>query len=240
MAGRDDCCWLLAMCCLSPAPVSGSTPAALALAPLHAVTDLGRSLTGALDVSTPQTGYVTSYGSMVVKNPLVGGSAAAGKPLTAPAAPEGRPKVVRREAGEPSPWWGTAPLAAPRSPRRCPPPSPHWQAPRGIPAPFDGLTTYKRCHGDYLEDPVARLPEGKADFTARGSTAELSFGTTRGTRHIPGYAGHVAAHPSNPAGDAPRTYAKEDMCKGPALDQYLRGHLPGYGGFRPQVGGGEM
>jgi len=165
------------------------------------VSQHGRAVTGALDVQVPQVGMVTTYGSMTVKNPLVGGSAAPGRPPSEPLRPTPRPHV----------------------------------APRGLPPAFDGKTAYRQYYGQFLEDPSERLATGKLDYTLRASTAELNRGTTRANRHIPGYAGHVAVHPRNQVTDEPRAYAKEDMCKGPSLDQYLRGAMPGYGGFKPQA-----
>lgn len=100
---------------------------------------------------------------------------------------------------------------------------------------LDGTSSYHKYFGTYLEDPSSRLATGKHDYTIKAATAELNRGTTRACKHIPGYAGHIAAHPSNKMTDTIRPMAKVDMCSGPSLDQYMRGDLPGYAGFKPQV-----
>ena len=159
----------------------------------------GRSLTGSLQAPTPQVGFVTTYGSMVVKEPKTGGLAAAGKPLLPSEVP-----APRAGAGM-----------------------------RGLPVPMPSQTSYRRDFGGFQADPMARMPTSNMELTAHASTLELNAGAPASCRHIPGYAGHIPTLPSKAKGDSLRESMKVEMCHGPVVDQYSRGSLPGYGGFRP-------
>lgn len=57
---------------------------------------LGRSLPMVSESRGRKPGYITSYGSMTVKNPLIGGGAAAGQPFTRASPPPLRPTVEPR------------------------------------------------------------------------------------------------------------------------------------------------
>ncbi|CAG9467888.1 unnamed protein product [Pedinophyceae sp. YPF-701] len=144
--------------------------------------------------------YVTTYASMTVKNPLVGGAAAAGRPRSRAPPPEPRPTV----------------------------------APREVAATFSAQSSYKEHHGEFMEDPMSRMPAGKQDYTLRSSTRALNAGTSRGSRHIPGYAGHISQN--GVSGVDPRPDGKAGVLLH-QLDQYSRDWLPGYGGHRPQAPG---
>ena len=78
-----------------------------------------------------------------------------------------------------------------------------------------------------------------AGITQRSSTNELGLGTTRVTRHVPGYSGFIAEAPHNidalsaSDGVVARTDEKKRMLLA-SVDQYYRGVVPGYTGWRPQ------
>jgi len=110
-------------------------------------------------------------------------------------------------------------------------------------ARFEGASSYSR---DFVGDPMARLPAGggpRDACTLGATTADLNLGTTRGCLHVPGYTGFVPAAASNVAartqgaGAAPRAGLKQSMLLS-GLDQYGRGRLPHYTGYKPKGGGG--
>ena len=78
-----------------------------------------------------------------------------------------------------------------------------------------------------------------AGITQRSSTNELGMGTTRVTRHVPGYSGFIAEAPHNmdalsaSDGVAVRPDEKKTMLLA-SVDQYSRDVVPGYTGWRPQ------
>mmetsp|Transcript_10246 Transcript_10246/g.25089 ORF Transcript_10246/g.25089 Transcript_10246/m.25089 type:complete len:439 (-) Transcript_10246:230-1546(-) len=161
-------------------------------------------------------GYTSEYDRMVVKDPLTGGLVAAGSP--------------RR--GE-SVGAATARTAMEKGPRRM-------RVTRVTEPRFDGTTVYAANYGDYGSDPLARSATNETGITQCASTGEFNLGTTRATRHVPGYSGFInKAHYNSTAvaaagGELSRPAEKDSMLLS-ALDQFSRGSVPQYGGFRPQV-----
>jgi len=165
---------------------------------------------------TEPLGYVSTYTSMVVKDPKTGGLVAAGSE---------RPATV---AG-----GGAAVLEANGRPRDK-------VLKRSQTAVFHGETLYMRNMGTYGSDPISRSAKSEAEITKSCTTAEFNEGTTRKTMQIPGYSGFIPA--SNQNGTAlvqaecynPRASLKDSMLLS-ALDQHARDQVPRYCGFRPQV-----
>ena len=163
---------------------------------------------GGLNALESTTGYVSNYTAMVVKDPKVGGVHAAGHDLsmTAPATFD-RYKVERK----------------------------------GLKPRFDSGTLYAQSYGEYGSDPLAIAAGSAADMTATATTRTLNLGTTRGgVKHIPGYAGFMERSGHNPravehsGGEVLREDAKTNAQFYSALDQYSRGMVPGYVGYRTQ------
>ena len=111
-------------------------------------------------------------------------------------------------------------------------------------ARFDGTSSQVTHYGKYGSNPLARGAGGNnmgigAGITQRSSTNELGLGTTRVTRHVPGYSGFIAEAPHNidalsaSDGVVARTDEKKRMLLA-SVDQYSRGVVPGYTGWRPQ------
>ena len=111
-------------------------------------------------------------------------------------------------------------------------------------ARFDGTSSQVTHYGTYGSNPLARGAGGNnmgigAGITQRSSTNELGLGTTRVTRHVPGYSGFIAEAPHNidalsaSDGVVARTDEKKRMLLA-SVDQYSRGVVPGYTGWRPQ------
>ncbi|KAK3233427.1 hypothetical protein CYMTET_56273 [Cymbomonas tetramitiformis] len=160
-----------------------------------------------------ELGFYSEYTSMVVREPQVGGPAAAGNLRSrslphSPAAggPDGRRKVIQRTLNP----------------------------------PFNGLTTYAQNHGAYGSDPLSNSAKHESEISKRASTAELQKGTVKNTSQIPGYSGFVpeAQHNSHAIthalGQDNRPLAKDKMllC---SLDQYSRHTVPGLCAFRQQA-----
>ena len=120
-------------------------------------------------------------------------------------------------------------------------PATRMDAAGAAPARLDDVSRYER---DFGADPLARAPPPNAagigaGLSQRATTSDLNLGTTRATRHVPGYAGFVAAAPHNHAaldhsdGVLTRPSLKDAMLLR-ALDQYGRGLTPGQTLWRPQ------
>lgn len=110
-------------------------------------------------------------------------------------------------------------------------------------ARFDGTSSQVTHYGTYGSNPLDRGATGTmgigAGITQRSSTNELGMGTTRVTRHVPGYSGFIAEAPHNmdalsaSDGVAVRPDEKKTMLLA-SVDQYSRDVVPGYTGWRPQ------
>mmetsp|Transcript_43206 Transcript_43206/g.82425 ORF Transcript_43206/g.82425 Transcript_43206/m.82425 type:complete len:425 (-) Transcript_43206:282-1556(-) len=160
--------------------------------------------------ASKELGYTSVYTSMVVKDPLTGGSAAAGRARAAPGSPvmdpAPRERVIRRAV------------------------SPH----------FHGDTMYTQHYGARGSDPMDRFPRHESQMSAMASTKELNLGTHKAANHIPGYSGFIPTAQTNPEAvlkgslERGRDDAKANMllC---SMDQYSRHNLPKYGCFRPQA-----
>ena len=73
-------------------------------------------------------------------------------------------------------------------------PATRMDAAGAAPARLDDVSRYER---DFGADPLARAPPPNAagigaGLSQRATTSDLTLGTTRATRHVPGYAGFVA------------------------------------------------
>lgn len=161
---------------------------------------------GGLNALEKTTGYVSTYTAMVVKDPKTGGSAAPGRELTmtAPATFD-RAKVERK----------------------------------GLRSRFDGETVYGDNFGKYGSDPLSLSVNTADQMTGTATTRTLNLGTTRGgVKQIPGYAGFMQRSGKNPraiehsGGLALREDAKSNARMYSAMDQYSRGMVPGYLGYR--------
>lgn len=102
-------------------------------------------------------------------------------------------------------------------------------------------TTYGSDFGPDGHDPMAREPPSKDTMTRLSTTRGLAHGTTRNVSHIPRYTGHIPASQYNTdeakaqgAAAEPRPDLKAQALPY-RLDQYPRGRLPGYTGFKPQA-----
>ncbi|GBF97074.1 hypothetical protein Rsub_09547 [Raphidocelis subcapitata] len=192
----------------------------------------GVASTGALDGSgttaagRPLVGYRTTYGSANV--PIA--ESAAARLASASASASAEAAAPRRAATAPD---GGAAAAAPPPRRAASAPRPR----------FEGASSYAR---DFVGDPMAHLPPGggaRDAVTLGATTGELGAGTTRACFHVPGYTGFVPASLANAtaraqgAGAAPRADARPSLLL-LALDQFDRGRLPGYTGYKPRGGPG--
>jgi hypothetical protein len=94
--------------------------------------------------------------------------------------------------------------AAAGASRTRPPPVPfrHAQLPRAMAPRLDGGSTYARDLGPRGHDPASHIAATEVDMTPEATTAELAAGTTRVTRHVPGYTGFQAATGHNAAAAA--------------------------------------
>ena len=99
-----------------------------------------------------------------IKDPLTGGVVAAGSPERGERAGAGAGNTTGR---------GAAAMRAARV-----------TEPR-----FDGVSVYAQNFGQYGSDPLDRSATNETGITQRASTNEFNLGTTRATRHVPGYSG---------------------------------------------------
>jgi hypothetical protein len=169
-------------------------------------------------------GYTSEYDQMVVKDPLTGGLVAAGHGGGAGRGgdDEAEGAAADRERAERA--------MGPRSMR----------ATRVTEPRFDGVSVYAQNFGEYGSDPLARSATNETGITQRASTHEFNLGTTRATRHMPGYSGFINSTGHNlaaaaAAGGALSRPSEKDSMLLSALDQFGRGSIPQYGGFRPKV-----
>lgn len=165
-------------------------------------------------------GYTSEYDRMVVKDPLTGGLVAAGSPergesvgaATARASEEAEKKGIKSTM----------------------------RAMRVTEPRFDGVSVYAQNFGEYGSDPLSKSATNETGITQQASTNEFNLGTTRATRHVPGYSGFINKTGFNrvavaaSAGTVSHPSIKDSMLLS-ALDQYSRDSVPQYGGFRPQV-----
>ena len=167
-------------------------------------------------------GYTSEYDRMVVKDPLTGGLVAAGSP-----------ERGRRTAGSATARDSGA-VGGAGSARST------MRATRVTEPRFDGGTVYAANFGEYGSDPLSKSATNETGITQRASTGEFNLGTTRATRHVPGYSGFINKTGFNrtacaaSGGTLSRPSDKDAMLLS-ALDQYSRDSIPQYGGFRPQV-----
>lgn len=161
-------------------------------------------------------GYTSEYDRMVVKDPLTGGLVAAGS----------------SQRGE-SVGEASARAAAQGGARTM-------RTTRATEPKFDGVTVYAQNFGEYGSDPLSKSATNETGITQQASTGEFNLGTTRASRHIPGYGGFINKTRFNQtaveasSGTYSRPSEKDCMLLS-ALDQCSRGNIPQYGGFRPQV-----
>ncbi|KAG2444080.1 hypothetical protein HYH02_009022 [Chlamydomonas schloesseri] len=101
-------------------------------------------------------------------------------------------------------------------------------------------SSYAAEYGSEGHDPMARQAPNKDTMTRISVTRDLAGGTTRNVSHIPRYTGHIptTAYPTPEAraqGEAaePRPDHKSQALTY-TLDQYPRGRLPGYTGYKCQ------
>ncbi|EFJ42844.1 hypothetical protein VOLCADRAFT_107047 [Volvox carteri f. nagariensis] len=102
-------------------------------------------------------------------------------------------------------------------------------------------STYGADYGTEGHDPMTRQAPDKTVMTRLSTTRDLAHGTTRNVCHIPRYTGHIPASAyATPEGavqgEAAETRPDHKARSLPfQLDQYPRGRLPGYTGFKPQA-----
>ena len=106
---------------------------------------------------------------------------------------------------------------------------------RVIEPKFEATTVYDQNFGKYGSDPSVKA---KARVNVP-STGEFGLGTTRSTRHVPGYSGFINVAPYNKKAmaqsDGVFTRASEKNAMLPYdLDQYGRDRMPGMSHWRPQ------
>ena len=134
-------------------------------------------------------------------------------------------------------------LVLPRDPIRPADRAPAGSA--GDPAArLDDTSRYDRDYGRYGSNPRTRSAfsngHGRgAGISQRATTFDLSEGTTRSTKHVPGYGGFVARSAYNPTAldhsDGVLTRASlKDGALLRALDQYHRDRVPGLALWRPR------
>lgn len=108
------------------------------------------------------------------------------------------------------------------------------------PSLYGAASAYTRDYGEDASDPMERSAPAEKFQTRTATTRELAAGTTRNTNNPPGYTGHIAASKYNHLGVAHSMAADErgsrqiDACLF-GLDQYGRGRVPGYTGYKPQA-----
>ncbi|GIL74929.1 hypothetical protein Vretimale_2556 [Volvox reticuliferus] len=102
-------------------------------------------------------------------------------------------------------------------------------------------STYGADYGTEGHDPMVRQAPDKTVMTRISTTRDLADGTTRNVSHIPRYTGHIPASAyATPEGRLhgeaaePRPDHKARSLPY-QLDQFPRGRLPGYTGFKPQA-----
>lgn len=162
-------------------------------------------------------GYTSEYDRMVVKDPLTGGIAAAGSPDRGN---NSGAATARAQGGQPR--------------------SMQMRATRVTEPKFDGVSVYAQNFGEYGSDPLSKSATNETGITQMASSSEFNVGTTKATRHIPGYSGFINKTAFNStavaaaSGALSRPSEKDSMLLS-ALDQYSRDSIPQYGGFRPQV-----
>ena len=189
----------------------------------------------------PSSAYVVPNGTgggYWIKDASRGASGPDARP--APSKPFVARSSYHHEVCAPRVRAGVVPRARP-VPSSAPPPS-SAAAPR---ARLDDVTRYDRDFGVEGSNPLKRAPSSAnargigAGLTQRSTTAELNLGTSRVTRHLPGYAGFVPATAGNPTaldhsdGVTAKPSPKDAMLM-KALDQYHRGATPGQTLWRPQ------
>ncbi|KXZ43461.1 hypothetical protein GPECTOR_89g481 [Gonium pectorale] len=102
-------------------------------------------------------------------------------------------------------------------------------------------STYGADYGGEGHDPMSRQAPDKTVMTRTATTRDLAPGTTRVVCHIPRYTGHIPASAYATPEAAAHGEAAEPRPDHKArslpyqLDQYPRGRLPGYTGFKPQA-----
>jgi len=96
------------------------------------------------------------------------------------------------------------------------------------------LSSYERDEGRYGSDPCERPT---SEPNARGfpmTTRELNTGTTRTSRHLPGFMGHVPASTFGPAAEQGLGHGDRDSFLGHTnLNQTFTKNVPGYAGYAP-------
>ena len=164
-------------------------------------------------------GYTSEYDRMVVKDPLTGGIVAAGSPERGNRSGAATARAPVGFGGQPRNAMRAARVTEPR---------------------FDGVSVYAQNFGEYGSDPLSKSATNETGITQQASSGEFNLGTTRATRHVPGYSGFINKVGFNKTavaaagGTLSRPSEKDSMLLS-ALDQYSRDTIPQYGGFRPQV-----
>ena len=182
----------------------------------------------------PSSAYVVPNGTVLDR----GASAASPGPTPAPR-PRNRSSRARRTTTRSARRVRAA--WSPRPPRALVGAAAERRRPR---ARLDDVTRYDRDFGVEGSNPLKRAPlreraRHRRGLTQRSTTAELNLGTSRVTRHLPGYAGFVPASAGNPTaldhsdGVTAKPSPKDAMLM-KALDQYHRGATPGQTLWRPQ------
>eukprot|EP00879_Flechtneria_rotunda_P019121 GHRR01020076.1.p1 GENE.GHRR01020076.1~~GHRR01020076.1.p1 ORF type:complete len:210 (+),score=81.56 GHRR01020076.1:89-718(+) len=106
---------------------------------------------------------------------------------------------------------------------------------------FEATSSYAKDYGMLGSDPMLRATTQPAEQTSTATTKDLSAGTTRACHHPPGYTGFIPAATLNEsaaqqaAGTSSRENVKAAMLPS-TLDQYSRGRLAHYTGYKPHGG----
>eukprot|EP00775_Hariotina_reticulata_P006731 gene6731-6951_t len=108
---------------------------------------------------------------------------------------------------------------------------------------FDSSTSYGRDYGQLGSDPMIRAAIQPTEQVLLASTRDLNLGSTRASRHVPGYTGFIPAAAVNESavmqgsGTCCRPNMKTNMLP-VTLDQFNRGRVTHYTGYKPQAGAG--
>uniref|UniRef100_A0A7S0S5T1 Flagellar associated protein n=1 Tax=Chlamydomonas leiostraca TaxID=1034604 RepID=A0A7S0S5T1_9CHLO len=113
--------------------------------------------------------------------------------------------------------------------------------PHAMPPSFHGAASaYVRDYGCDASDPMERSAPAEKFQTRMATGRDLAAGTTRNTNNLPGYTGYIAASKYNHLAVAQSANADErinrqaDACLF-GMDQYARGRVPGYTGYKPKA-----
>lgn len=96
------------------------------------------------------------------------------------------------------------------------------------------LSSYERDEGRFGSDPCLRATSGPNIRGNPMTTAELNAGTTRTSRQVPGFMGHVPASTFGPAAEQGLGHHQRDSFLGHTnLNQTFSRHVPGTSVYKP-------